>query len=129
MITRAANLRMCPTISAADHRIYIKIFAGFSAKLAAISCQSRNRAVIRLDSWGDVADTPGNTPAASLLELVPCHFSDVHQRRVSYRTKTLFLSDIASQPPHLWRPSPVAKCTLGGFFFVPTQTLAKGTTA
>jgi len=78
-----ANLRTCPPKTRSFHRGLSYEFAGISARLATISCQSRNQAVIRLDSQRDVADTPGNTPAASLLELVPCHFSDVHKRRVS----------------------------------------------
>lgn len=86
MSQRAANPTTCLTISRCGGHVHRRIFDGFSAKLATIPCQIRNPAVIRLDSWRDVTDTSGNTPAASLLELVPCHFSDVHKRRVSLCT-------------------------------------------
>lgn len=95
-----ANLRTCPPKTRSFHRGLRCEFAGISARLATISCQSRNQAVIRLDFQRDVADTPGNTPTASLLELVPCHFSDVHKRRVFTEQIARFeLQRITAAPP------------------------------
>ena len=91
---------MCPTISRSDRRIHAESFAGFSARMKAISCQSRNRAVIRLDSRRGLTDTLGNTPAASLLDLVLCHFSDVHKGRVfTEHIARVELQRITAAPP------------------------------
>lgn len=106
MTPPTTNSRVCPMGFRSGCRVSARTFAGFSARMATICCQTRNRGVIHLDFQQDIADNPNNTPVAPLLELVPCHFSDVHQGRVSLCANTPFCSisdqnvvDITAAPP------------------------------
>lgn len=100
MTPLTSDSRVCPMKLHLARRLFDNTFAGFSARKAAVMSHSRNHGVIHLDSWREVADTNCNIPAASLLELVPCHFSDVLKRLVlSEQIARFELQRITAAPP------------------------------
>lgn len=86
MIARVEAVPNCPSIRRAMREHSMSGRVGISGKLPEICCQHKKPGLIGLDFSTDATDDLFNTSAAPLLEMVLCHSSDAHQRRVQIKS-------------------------------------------